>query len=195
MTLTPPDALSPAPAFLSGARVRLRPLERSDVNVRYAAWLNDADVTRFLEVGTFPTSLVELEQFYASVATRRDQVLLAIVDRETDAHVGNVKLGPIDWIHRRGTLGILVGERSAWGRGIGTEATRLIIEYAFDRLDLRRIDLGVYADHAGAIRVYERVGFRVEGRFREDVYHGGAYRDRLWMGLLRSEYRRAEGGV
>ena len=190
MTVTPSDALEPASAFLTGPRIRLRPLERADVNAGYAAWLNDAGVTRFLEVGTFPTSLVELEQFYASSAARRDQVLLAIVDRATDTHVGNIKLGPIDWVHRRGTLGILIGERSAWGRGIGTEATRLLVEYAFDRLDLRRIDLGVYADHAAAIRVYERVGFRIEGRFREDVYHDGAYRDRLWMGLLRSEYRR-----
>lgn len=186
-----PEQAVAASAFLSGSRVWLRPLERTDINARYASWLNDGDVTRFLEVGTFPTSLIELEQFYAGVAARRDQVLLAIVDRETGLHVGNVKLGPINWVHRRATLGILVGDRAVWGRGAGTDATRLMVEYAFGRLDLRRVDLGVYADHAAAIRLYERVGFRVEGRFREDVYHGGAYRDRLWMGLLRSEYEPA----
>ena len=181
--------------FLEGTRIYLRPLERGDVNARYAAWLNDGEVTRFLEAGTFPTSVIELEQFYAAASARRDQVLLAIVDRETDAHVGNIKLGPIDWVHRRGTLGILVGDQTAWGKGTGTAATRLMVEYAFDRLDLRRVDLGVYADHAAAIRLYERVGFRVEGRFREDVYHDGAYRDRLWMGLLRSEYVPTETGA
>ena len=194
-----PDAsvavLAAGAPFLAGARVCLRPLERADVNARYAAWLNDAEVTRYLEVGTFPTSLVELEAFYAAAAVRRDQVLLAIVDRETDRHVGNIKLGPIDWVHRRATLGILVGDKAAWGRGTGTSATRLMVEYAFDRLDLRRVDLGVYADHAAAIRLYERVGFRVEGRFREDVYLEGAYRDRLWMGLLRSEYQRTGPGA
>jgi RimJ/RimL family protein N-acetyltransferase len=63
-----------------------------------------------------------------------------------------------------------------------------MVEYAFFRLNLNRIDLGVYADHSAAIHVYEQIGFRIEGRFRADMFHEGEYKDRLWMGLLRSEY-------
>ena len=63
-----------------------------------------------------------------------------------------------------------------------------MVEYGFYRLNLHRIDLGVYAEHESAVHAYEKVGFKVEGRLREDVFQGGEYKDRLWMGLLRSEY-------
>jgi RimJ/RimL family protein N-acetyltransferase len=65
-----------------------------------------------------------------------------------------------------------------------------MIEYGFYRLNLRRIDLGVYAEHKAAVRAYEKVGFQVEGCMREELFHEGEYKDHLWMGLLRSEYRR-----
>jgi len=178
--------------FLVGRRIYLRPLDPADATEAYLGWLNDPEVTRYLETGAFPTTRPELERYCADLAGQRQQIMLAIVERQSDRHIGNVKLGPIDWIHRRGTLGILVGERDFWGKGAGSEATRLLVEHAFARLDLRRVDLGVHADHAAAIRVYERIGFKVEGRFREDLYHEGAYRDRLWMGLLRSEYVRPD---
>lgn len=179
--------------FLKGESIYLRPLGREDAGETYLGWLNDPEVTRYLETGAFPTTLAELERYCEGLADQRDQVMLAIVDRETDSHIGNIKLGPINWIHRRATLGILVGDRRFWGRGVGTEATRLMVEYAFDRLGLNRVDLGVHAEHAAAVRVYERIGFKVEGRFREDLFHEGRHRDRLWMGLLKSEYVKQNG--
>jgi ribosomal-protein-alanine N-acetyltransferase len=175
--------------FIVGARIYLRPLEREDLNERYLGWLNMPEVNRYLESGSFPYTRADLEKFYERVTGSQDQVILAIVDRKTDQHIGNVKLGPIHWIHRKATLGILVGEAQFWGRGIATEATRLLVEYGFFRLNLNKIDLGVYAEHDAAVRSYEKVGFRVEGRFREDLFHEGRYKDRLWMGLLRSEYK------
>ena len=118
--------------------------------------------------------------------------MLAIVDKKSDFHIGNVKLGPIQWIHRRATFGIMIGDKKFWGMGLGQEATRLAIEYAFTRLNLLRIDLGVFAEHESAVRCYEKVGFKVEGRMRQDLFCNGEYKDRLWMGILRSEYRPAE---
>ncbi|MCI0577819.1 MAG: GNAT family N-acetyltransferase [Chloroflexi bacterium] len=174
--------------YIAGRQVYLRPLEQEDINERYLGWLNDPEVNRYLETGVFPYTQAELEQFYQQVTGSRDQVILAIVDKESDRHIGNVKLGPIHWVHRRATFGILVGEKQFWHKGVGTEATRLMVAYGFFRLNLRRIDLGVYAEHEAAVRAYEKVGFRVEGRFREAMFHEGRYKDHLWMGLLRSEY-------
>jgi ribosomal-protein-alanine N-acetyltransferase len=176
-------------AFLIGKKVYLRPLEFEDLNERYLSWLNDPVVSRYLESGIFPSTREDLEKFFRQVTASRDQVMLAIVNKETDQHIGNVKLGPINWVHRKATFGILVGDKQFWNAGIGTEATQLTVEYAFFRLNLRRIDLGVYAEHEAAVHSYERVGFRVEGRFREDLFHEGQYKDRLWMGLLSSEYK------
>ncbi len=175
-------------AIASGPQVYLRPLERTDLGENYLAWLNDPEVTRYMETGTFPTTVEDLDRFYQEVTGSRSQVILAVVDKKSGRHIGNVKLGPIHWVHRRATFGILIGDKKFWGKGIGAEATRLAVEYGFYRLNLRRIDLGVFAEHESAVRSYEKVGFKVEGRFRQDMFQEGKYSDRLWMGLLRSEY-------
>jgi [ribosomal protein S5]-alanine N-acetyltransferase len=175
-------------AIASGAKIFLRPLERTDLGESYLGWLNDPEVTRYMETGTFPTTMQDLENFYRDVTGSRSQVILAVVDKKSGRHIGNVKLGPIHWVHRRATFGILIGDKTFWAKGIGAEATRLAVEYGFYRLNLRRIDLAVFAEHESAVHSYEKVGFKVEGRFRQDTFQGGEYKDRLWMGLLRSEY-------
>ncbi len=176
-------------SFVIGSSVCLRPLEREDLNARYLSWLNDPDVTRYMETGTFPTTAQDLEKFYDEVTSARNQVILAVADKKSGQHIGNVKLGPIHWVHRSATFGIMIGDKKFWGRGAGLEATRLMVEYGFDRLNLRRIDLSVFAEHDVAVRCYEKVGFKVEGRMRESLFQSGKYTDRLWMGLLRSEYK------
>lgn len=181
-------------AFAEGSLVVLRPLERADLNERYLGWLNDPEVMRYMETGIFPSTAEDLEKYYSSVRDSKNQVILAIADRKSQEHIGNVKLGPIHWIHRSAIFGILIGDRKFWGKGVGLEATRLMVEYGFYRLNLHRIDLGVFAEHESAVRCYEKAGFKVEGRMREDLFHNGEYKDRLWMGLLRSEYKMQKAG-
>src|SRR5256884_4059261 len=181
--------------YIIGSQIYLRPLEREDLTDRYLSWLNDPEVNRYLESGLFPSTKADLEQFYQQVAGSQSQVILAIADKGDDRHIGNVKLGPINWVHRKATFGILVGDKEFWRKGIGTEATILTVEYAFFRLNLRKIDLGVYSEHQAAVRSYEKVGFNVEGQLREHVFHEGQYKNCLLMGLLRSEYKRSNLGV
>jgi len=181
--------VSHKPSFAEGSLVLLRPLERTDLNERYLNWLNDPEVTRYTETGSFPSSTEDLDNYYGSMSGSRNDVLLAVEDKQSGKHIGNVKLGPIHWLHRSATFGILIGEKEFWGKGVGLEATRLMVEYGFDRLNLHRIDLGVFAEHEAAVRCYEQAGFKLEGRMREDLFHDGEYKDRLWMGLLRSEYK------
>ncbi len=179
---------------MRGSKIYLRPLERADVNETYRGWLNDAEVTRYMESGTFPATMHDLEKFYQQVTGSRTEVIFAIADRRSHRHIGNVKLGPINWVHRHATFGIMIGDKKFWGRGIGREATRLMVEYAFRRLNLNRVTLGVFAEHKSAVSCYEGVGFRVEGRFRQDLFQNGEYKDRVWMGLLRSEYKPLKAG-
>lgn len=171
------------------ARVCLRPLERSHLTAEYLGWLNDPEVTRYMETGTFPVTADDLEKYFQSVTGSREQVVFAIMHKKSGRHIGNVKLGPIHWLHRSATLGIMIGDKKFWGQGLGEDATRLTVEYGFERLNLRRIDLGVFAEHEAAVRCYEKIGFKLEGRFREALFQGGGYKDQLWMGLLRSEYK------
>lgn len=179
-----------ATIFLSGSQIYLRPLRREDLNDNYLYWLNAPEITRYLESGTFPTTYEELEHFYEGIIGSSNQVLLAIIDRGSDKHLGNVKLGPINWVHRNTVFGILIGDENFWGKGIATECTNLVVEYAFNTLNLNRVELGVYAEHLSAIRVYEKMGFQIEGRSRESLFHEGMYKDRISMGLLKSDYNR-----
>ena len=181
-----------SPVFLRGAQVYLRPLQRSDLSDRYLGWLNDPEATRYLETGLFPSTMRDLERFFDNVTGSRAEVILAIVHKKSGLHIGNIKLGPINWVHRGATLGILIGDRKFWGQGLGEECVRLTVEYGFSKLNLHRIDLGVFAEHESAVRCYEKAGFKIEGRFREELFQGGQYKDRLWMGLLRSEYKPSE---
>jgi len=185
--------LSIQSVFAKGRQLYLRPLERTDLTERYQSWLNDPEVTVYMETGVFPTTLQQLERYYQAVTSSPDQVILAVVHQESDLHIGNVKLGPINWVHRRAALGILIGDKEYWGKGLGTEAVSLAVEYGFYRLNLHRISLGVFEEHKSAVRCYQKVGFKIEGHLRQDVFRDGQYKNGLWMGLLRSEYKSLSG--
>ncbi len=174
--------------FLVGDKVYLRTLEPTDLEGPYLDWLNDYEITRFLETGSTPTSRESLHQYFDHVAGHPDNVLLAIVDKATDVHIGNIKLGPIHRLHRRADLGILIGAKEFWGRGYAREAVELVLAYGFERLNLHKISLGVYADHSAAVALYEHAGFTVEGTLREHLFRDGAFRDKFVMAIRRSEY-------
>ena len=115
-------------------------------------------------------------------------MFLAIVDRKTGAHIGNIKLGPIHPIHRYASLGILIGEKQFWGRNYGLEVVELMVDYGFKQLNLHKITLGVYDDHTASLRLFEKAGFSIEGRLREQLFRDGEYHDKVLMAMRRDEY-------
>ena len=129
------------------------------VTETYVSWLKDPEVTKFLQ--SRDQSLKELSAYVAHRECDPNVRFWAIVSNETSAHIGNVKLEPIDWSAKSAVFGMLLGDRAYWGRGIGSEVTRLVVEHAFEGLGLEKIELGVEKDNAAAIRVYEKAGFRV----------------------------------
>jgi RimJ/RimL family protein N-acetyltransferase len=175
-----------------GEKVRLRRPERDDL-ARFAAWLNDPEVRRHLAL-VHPMSAV-LEERWFEDQLKLEPALQALVIEaariggEADWNpVGVTAWHAIDWRNRTGELGIVVGEKSAWNAGVGTDAVRTLVRWGFRELNLNRAFLRVYEDNAAAIRCYEKVGFRHEGRLRQDRYQDGRYLDTLVMGLLRDEF-------
>jgi len=180
-----------SPAFLSGEVVELRQLTEESVSDEYVSWLADAEVTRHLESGRFPASKQEIIEFVRSHTGSDQHIFLGIYLKEGGEHVGNIKLGPISWLHRNAELGIMIGAAAARGKGVGTEAIRLLLGHAFDRLNLIRVALGVVQSNAGAIRCYEKVGFQTEGVFRSAVLTDGEPQDIVRMSILAEEFRAA----
>lgn len=180
--------------MLTGKNIFLRYLQESDVSERYLAWLSDPDTTRFLETKPGKVTLDELREFVRSHVARSDSRIFGIFDNTDQRHLGNVKLEPIVREHGRAVLGILVGDGESRGRGIGTEAVNLALNYAFSSLNLHRVSLGVISEHEAAIRCYQKAGFLIEGRNREAVFRDGVFVDSVTMSILAHEFESSHAG-
>jgi RimJ/RimL family protein N-acetyltransferase len=173
--------------FLIGEKVYLRPVELEDVD-RFVRWFNDPEVRATLST-SFPLSRLREREFVESLYKEHSDVVLAIVIREGDAHIGVAGLHGIKLPNRNATFGIAIGEKASWDKGYGTEATRLMLDYGFRTLNLHRVTLWVYDTNPRAIHVYQKLGFREEGRKRESEYRDGKYRDDVLMGILEREWK------
>ncbi len=173
--------------FFLGPRLYFRPLEREDAP-RLAAFINHPDVRRNLLVHRPMNTAQEVGFIDTLTASQRD-VLFAIVLRDGDRMIGTSGLHDMDFRSRRATFGMLIGEPSEWGKGYGSEATRMVLDYGFGTLNLNRVQLEVLEHNVAGLRAYEKAGFRREGVMRQHHYVDGAYVDTLVMGILRSEWK------
>ena len=146
--------------------VRLVPLGREHL-ARTREWTNDSDLMRLMDRSRI-VSEIEHEAWFASIATRDDCEYFAIEQAGEPRHVGNVWLWAIDARHCKAELRIVVGEPSARGRGVGHLAIDHLCRHAFDQLALHRIYAYVLAINPGAKRAFEKAGFVVEGRLKDD---------------------------
>jgi len=172
---------------LTGELVILRPVDEGDYEALAVA-MADPDVTRF----TGSRGEIGEEKARAWYRTRKDQtdrLDLAIVDKATGLVVGEAVLNEWDPDNQSCNFRILIGP-SGQGRGLGTEATRLIVGYGIEEIGLHRISLGVYAFNPRAQRAYEKAGFVVEGRLRDELYWDGEWVDSIVMSVLAPEWTR-----
>jgi RimJ/RimL family protein N-acetyltransferase len=171
-------------AFLVGEKVYLRPLDEADVPV-FMEWINDFEVTRYLVAGVYPMTRWEEEEWVRSARGARDRVHLSIVLKDGDRLIGNTALFSIDYVSRFAVFGILIGEKNEWGKGYGGEATALVVNYAFSRLNLNRVELTVLDFNDRAINCYRRIGFHEESRLKGKRWANGAFHDEVVMATSR----------
>ncbi|RSN07002.1 GNAT family N-acetyltransferase [Streptomyces sp. WAC 01325] len=176
---------------LTGDRTVLRPFTEDDAAVM-AEIIEDPEVVRFTGEASEEFSLERLRSWYGSRSAQNDRLDLAVTDRATGELVGEVVLYEWDPTARSCTFRTLVGPRGR-GRGIGTEATRLIVGHGFEQLGLHRIQLEAYGHNPRALRVYEKVGFVVEGVRREADFRDGQWLDWVMMAVLDHEWAAHHG--
>lgn len=172
--------------MLRGERVLLRPVQADDLPALYR-WKIDLELWGLTDEAV--PRAVTYEEFLARWEKQRgreDEVLFVIeLEGRT---VGRCGLFAFDELSRSSKTGITIGERDAWGAGIGREALALLIGFGFRERNLRRIWLETLGTNVRAQRAYAALGFREEGRLREQAWVSGAYDDVVMMGLLRSEW-------
>lgn len=179
--------------FLIGRQVYLRGLARTDLPF-LVKWLDDPDVTRLLFMGDRPSTIERLTEQWEQDTRSSKDVVFAVCVKKHDALIGTTGLYAINWVMRTAEFRIFLGEKRYWNRGIGTEVTKLLVAYGFEKLNLNRLWLGVNAENKGGVRAYEKAGFVREGILRQEQYRNFQYYDVIRMGLLRSEYAAKRGG-
>ncbi|MDK2970423.1 MAG: diamine N-acetyltransferase [Candidatus Sumerlaeota bacterium] len=174
--------------FVVGETVYLRPMEPADGRL-LAACNNDPTVRVSFFTHT-PTSVAMQEDFLRTVYAKGSDYLPFAICRVTDDQaVGVTALHRVDLVSRAAVFSVCLCDGHSRGKGFAKEATHLMMRYAFDVLNLHRVQLHVWTENQGAIHIYESAGFQREGLLREAMAHDGKYCDFLVMGLLEDEWR------
>ena len=174
--------------FLEGEKIYLRPLEESDIEGNYQYWFNDKAVCSLNQHHRYPSYKAGLRDFITSLAKDRSQIVLAVIEKENNTHVGNVSLQNINSINRSAEIGSIIGEKTPSGFIYTLESIKLMVKHGFDELNLNRIYGGTPVSHSVILKTVELLGFKLEGISREAIYKEGKYLDIQNYAMLRKEY-------
>lgn len=172
--------------MIEGKKIRLRPLTKKDFSKTYK-WHNDSELKNLTLSHPFPVTDVQEEDWYDSILKDRSNrnVYFGIEDLSGNELVGVIFLSKINLIHSTCWLGVFIGEKNARGKGFGKEAVKLIVDYAFNNLNLRKVSLEVAETNESAISVYKKIGFDIEGRLKGQYFSYSKYVDVSIMSKIR----------
>lgn len=187
MSMTQQENTNAAVRFLEGERVFLRPIGTEDSELYFRSLFNKE--TRMLTGTQKHFTLEQIQQYIANKGQDSSSVLLLICLCENDQVIGDVQIGDIDSKNRSAFIRISIDQNAYQGKGYGSEALLLMLDYGFGILNLHRIELNVFAFNERAIHTYEKLGFQREGVQRQALYYNHAYHDSILMSMLADEYR------
>ncbi|NPU99796.1 MAG: GNAT family N-acetyltransferase [Brevinematales bacterium] len=170
---------------LTGKLCYLSPRDPDDCK-KSAGWLNDVETSMNMSIRIAPNEVNIGEQLTGGL--KAGDHGFAIVDLATDTHIGDCGLHEIDWVNRTASFGIMIGEKEFWGKGYGAEATRLILDYGFNILNLESIRLQVKEFNKRGVRAYEKAGFKMLGIQRKETFFGRKGWDVANMDALAEEF-------
>jgi len=173
---------------IKGKFVTLRAIEKEDLELM-REMLNDPKIENLVVGWAFPVSKYQQNQWYENNINNTSN-LRFIIETPDDGAVGLATLTEIDWKNRRAYHGIKLTNMKNRTKGIGTDAVMAIMRYAFDELQLNRLDGSWFETNVGSQKLYTKCGWKVEGKQRQYVYKNGQYRDLIIVGVLRDDYNK-----
>ncbi|MGV8057811.1 MAG: GNAT family N-acetyltransferase [Smithellaceae bacterium] len=174
--------------MMNNEHICLRPTNLSDAPLRYN-WFNDPEFTKLYlgRLTSTPYRQVEEEILFAAhPAISTGLCELAIQTMDTNLYIGNTFLRKIDWQNRSAEYGIFIGNKEQWGKNIGLEVTRMMLQYGFAEFGFQRIWLTVLAYNDRAVKCFEKCGFQKEGVLRNAIFSGGQFNDVILMSIITS---------
>jgi len=173
--------------MIKGKLVNLRAVEKKDLE-EIMKWVNDREITKYLVAFLYPVSRVEEEKFLERAMSHNDTEKTLVIETKEGIYIGQIGLHKIDWKNRNAELGIVIGNKEYWGKGYGTDAIEVLLNHAFNQMNLFKVYLRVFEYNKRGIRCYEKCGFKEEGRLRKNHFYNGEYYDEIIMGILKNEF-------
>ncbi|QFI54235.1 GNAT family N-acetyltransferase [Aeromonas simiae] len=165
--------------------ITIRTLTNSDITPQYCNWLNDKETNQYLESRFTEWNIQSLlDYFYEK---NKSELMLAIIDNDTGIHIGNIKVSEIDKHHHRAEIGIIIGDKNSWGKGIATTAIGIVADYCFNTLNLHKLTAGAYAENLASINAFINNGFIVEGKRKEHVLTPSGWSDVVLLGKTKPQ--------
>ncbi len=177
---------------LAGEGVELRRHDRANYPL-YARWYGDEEIWHLTSWMSKPMRRAAVERLFEDREASATDDSFAIHREGEEKPVGVISLMNISKANASADLSVIVGDEKARDRGLGTEAMRVLLRYAFEDLKLNRVGLSVFEFNEAAIAVYEKLGFKKEGRLRQTIQRDGRFHDAILMGILAHEWRESEG--
>jgi len=170
--------------------IELKPLRAEDV-ISFYSWLNDEEVIKY-SMGLFQrlNSKEQIEHWFTSLFEDKNAYNVGIFLSDTQQLIGYAGISGISTLNKSGEYFIFIGDKTQWGKGIGTRVTQKIVAYGFEILMLNRIMLTVSQPNAGGVKAYQRAGFKIEGVLREACFRDNDFHDKIVMSILKSEYEK-----
>lgn len=171
-----------------GKLVKLREYRKEDIPM-VLNYINDSEIKKYLTPGIpYPYTLEdEYKWFESQTANSNTTYNFAIESLEDGKYIGGCGINSVDWKNSIVVVGIFIGEKNYWGKGYGTDALRVLINFIFNQMNIRKVTLNVYSFNHRAIKSYEKIGFKTEGVLRKQIFKNGEFHDEIIMGLFKEE--------
>lgn len=168
-----------------GEKVCLRAYREEDIP-KATSFVNDEELKKLLVTNIpFPMTLWEEEEWIKSQKSNQDgSYNFAIEDIETKKYIGGCGIQEVNWLSRVATVGIMIGDKEYWGKGYGTDAMKVLIDFIFNKMNIRKIRLSTFSFNMRARKSYEKCGFEVEGILKDEIFKDGKYYDEIIMSVF-----------
>lgn len=173
--------------FLKGKHVYLRPPTKDDIPL-FLRWMNDQEVTQYLGMFLPLMEADEIDWLDRLHKQKNEQIIFVIVENRTHAPIGTMGIHGINWKDRRGTTGAVIGEKAYWGKGYGSEAKMLLLNYIFNELNLHKVCSLVLAFNKRSQAYSEKCGYHVEGVLKRHLFKNGRYWDEIHMAVFKEDW-------
>ena len=175
-----------------GSAVSIKPFNCENIySKEYLGWLRDHEVLLTLNLTSYlhkPIDIDEVEQYCHALLESANDMFCAIHERQTDAFIGTCKIGGIDEFSGVADIGVMIGEKRLWGKGIGSETVSLLSEFAFNEMKLRKLTGGAMSSNKPMLNIFDRLGFVKEGVRRQQDRVGSVFVDHILLGCFKDEF-------